>query len=94
MVLAYPILLESYTLIRYRLGFASASTWLDDVRNGSTWINPSPQDYREATSLAARFPDQFITLFDSTLAILASRLTLQVWTYDHHFDTMGSSVWR
>ena len=46
MVLAYAILLESYTLFRYRLGFASASTWLDDVRNGSTWINPSPQDYR------------------------------------------------
>ena len=45
-VLAYAILLESYTLFRYRLGFASASTWLDDVRNGSTWINPSPQDYR------------------------------------------------
>lgn len=93
-VLAYPILLETYTLIRYRLGSASAAAWLKDVRDGSAWINPSPQDYREATALVGRFPDQSITLFDATLAIVAARLNLPVWTYDHHFDTMGTSVWR
>ena len=93
-VLAYPILLETYTLIRYRLGAASASAWLEDVREGSAWVNPSPQDYREAAALVGRFPDQSITLFDATLAIVAARLSLPVWTYDHHFDTMGTSVWR
>jgi predicted nucleic acid-binding protein len=93
-VLAYPILLEAYTLILYRLGSASAATWLEDVRSGSTWINPSPQDYRDATTLVGRFPDQSITLFDATLAILASRLQMPVWTYDHHFDAMQASVWR
>jgi predicted nucleic acid-binding protein len=93
-VVAYPILLETYTLIRYRLGAGSAATWLEDVRDGSTWINPSPQDYREATALVGRFPDQSITLFDATLAIVAARLRLPVWTYDHHFDTMGTAVWR
>ena len=46
-VLAYPILLEAYTLIRYRFGFASAAAWLEDMRDGSAWVNPSPQDYRE-----------------------------------------------
>ena len=93
-VLAYPILLETYTLIRYRLGSVSASAWLEDVRDGSAWINPSPQDYRDATAVVGRFPDQSITLFDATLAIVASRLSLPVWTYDHHFDTMGTAVWR
>jgi predicted nucleic acid-binding protein len=93
-VLAYPILLESYALLLYRLGSASASSWLDDVRAGSTWLNPSPQDYREATILVGRFPDQSISLFDATLATLASRLSLPVWTYDHHFDTMRTAVWR
>ncbi len=93
-VLAYPILLEAYTLIRYRLGSTSAYDWLEDVREGSAWINPSPRDYREATSLVRRFPDQPITLFDATLAIVASRLNLPVWTYDHHFDSMGTAVWR
>jgi predicted nucleic acid-binding protein len=65
-VLAYPILLETYTLIRYRLGSISA------------WINPSPQDYREAAAWVGRFPDQSITLFDATLAVVASRLRLPV----------------
>ena len=45
-VLAYPILLETCTLIRYLLGAGSAAAWLEDVREGSTWVNPSPQDYR------------------------------------------------
>jgi len=93
-VLAYPILLEAYTLIRYRLGSASAAAWLEDVHEGSAWLNPNPQDYREATALVGRFPDQSISLFDATLAILASRLGLSVWTYDHHFDTMRVPVWR
>lgn len=39
-------------------------------------------------------PDQAITLFDATLAVLASRLKLEVWTYDHHFDVMRAKVWR
>lgn len=52
-VLAYPILLKTYTLIRYRLGSASAFSWLEDVRDGSAWVG--------------RFPDQSITLFDATL---------------------------
>jgi predicted nucleic acid-binding protein len=87
-VLAFPILLEAYTLILYRLGFRTAATWLEDVHSGCAWINPSAQDYREATALVVRFSDQSISLFDATLAILASRLNLPVWTYDHHFDAM------
>ena len=51
-------------------------------------------NYRDATTLVGRFPDQSITLFDATLAILASRLQMPVWTYDHHFDAMQASVWR
>ena len=93
-VLAFPILLEAYTLILYRLGFGTAAIWLEDVRSGCAWINPSAQDYREATALVGRFSDQSISLFDATLAILASRLNLPVWTYDHHFDSMQAPIWR
>lgn len=73
-VIVYPILSEAYSLILYRLGFASAFAWLDDVRAGSAWVNPSPQDYRDATVLVGRYPDQTITLFDAPLATVASRL--------------------
>ena len=93
-VLGYPTLLEAYTLILYRLGHRSASGWLEDVRAGTALLNPTPQDYRDAMVLVSRFPDQSISLFDATLATLASRLGLPVWTYDHHFDAMKTSVWR
>jgi predicted nucleic acid-binding protein len=93
-VLAYPTLLEAYTLILYRLGYPTAAGWLEDVRAGTALLNPTPQDYRDATVLVSRFPDQSISLFDATLATLASRLGLPVWTYDHHFDAMKTAVWR
>jgi predicted nucleic acid-binding protein len=38
--------------------------------------------------------DQNLTLVDATLAALASRLKIEVWTYDHHFDLMRVPVWR
>ena len=88
------VVYRGYSLILYRLGFASASAWLNDVRAGSTWVNPSPQDYHDATVLVSCYPDQTITLFDATLATVASWLILSVWTYDHHFDTMRVTVWR
>jgi len=89
-VLAYPILLETYTLTRYRLGTGSGAAWLGDVREGSAWVNPSPQDYREATALVGHFPGPSITLFDATLAIVAARLNLPVWTYDRRLRHDGN----
>jgi len=38
--------------------------------------------------------DQPITLFDATVAAMATRLNFDVWTYDHHFDVMRIGVWR
>jgi predicted nucleic acid-binding protein len=93
-VLAYSTLLEAYTLILYRLGHRTVTEWLEDVRAGAALVNPTPQDYRDATALVSRFPDQSISLFDATLASLASRVDLPVWTYDHHFDVMKTAVWR
>lgn len=57
-------------------------------------MNPVPEDYREAVKNVLAFTDQKITLFDATVAVLAGRLGLQVWTYDHHFDVMRAMVWR
>jgi predicted nucleic acid-binding protein len=93
-VVAYPILLEAYTLVLYRLGMQAASAWLNDILNGAALLNPTPQDYREAVTKLVAFPDQPITLFDATAAVLAGRLGVEVWTYDHHFDVMRAAVWR
>jgi predicted nucleic acid-binding protein len=91
-LVAYPILLEAYTLVLFRLGKAASSRWLTDLAQGATLINPTPEDYHQA--VAGSFSDQPITLFDSVVAVLAARLDVEVWTYDHHFDLMRIPVWR
>jgi predicted nucleic acid-binding protein len=93
-VIAYPTLLESYTLVLYRLGKPMASTWLTETMEGASFVNPTAEDYREATAKVLTLSDQNISLFDATVAVLALRLGLQVWTYDHHFDVMRVPVWR
>src|SRR5271166_1852347 len=93
-MVAYPILLETYSLLLYRLGREAAATFLGEALAAGTLINPSPEDYLAAAIKLAAFPDQSITLVDSTLAVLAVRLGVQVWTYDHHFDVMRAAVWR
>ena len=92
-MVAYPTLLEAYTLVLFRLGEAAASRWLEDMA-GAALVNPSAEDYRHAVVRVQSLKDQSITLFDALVATLAGRLGLEVWTYDHHFDVMRVPVWR
>lgn len=92
-VIAYPIVLEAYSLVLYRLGLAAAHRWIGFVA-GASLINPELEDYGRAVTTVRNFSDQRITLVDATVAALALRLGLEVWTYDHHFDVMGVPVWR
>jgi predicted nucleic acid-binding protein len=92
-VVAYPTLLEAYTLVLSRLGKIAAARWLDEMA-GSALINPSAEDYRQAVARVQALKDQPITLFDALVATMSRRLGLEVWTYDHHFDVMRVPVWR
>jgi len=92
-LIAYPVLLEAYSLLLFRLGRDSASLWLTEVANVS-FVNPSPEDYGRAFARVHALADQRITLVDATVAALAIRMELEVWTYDHHFDVMRVPVWR
>lgn len=92
-VVAYPTLLEAYTLVLFRLGENSARRWLEEMA-GAALVNPSAEDYRQAVARVQSLKDQPITLFDALVATLAYRLGLEVWTYDHHFDLMRVAVWR
>lgn len=92
-VVVYSTLLESYSLILFRLGKSTATDWLTDIADASL-INPNPEDYRLAAARLRGLADQPITLFDAVAAIVATRLRLDVWTYDHHFDVMRVPVWR
>jgi len=92
-VVAYSTLLEAYSLILFRLGKGTATDWLTDIADASL-INPSPDDYRLAAAKLSGLADQPITLFDAVAAVMATRLRLEFWTYDHHFDVMRVPVWR
>ena len=92
-VILYPTLLEAYSLILFRLGRDVASNWLTDVADAAL-VNPATEDYREAAAKIRALADQSITLFDGVAAVVATRLNLDVWTYDHHFDVMRVGVWR
>ena len=92
-MVAYPTLLEAYTLVLFRLGETAASRWLEEMVS-TALVNPSADDYRQAVVRVQSLKDQSITLFDALVASLAGRLGLEVWTYDHHFDVMRVAVWR
>jgi predicted nucleic acid-binding protein len=93
-VVTYPTLLESYSLVLHRLGNRTAAKWLEEVLAGSTVVNCTAEEYVAAIGRVAALPDQAITLFDAVLAGLAKRVHAEVWTYDHHFDVMRCRVWR
>jgi predicted nucleic acid-binding protein len=92
-LLAYPILLEAYSLVLKRFGSAAALRWLDDATEASM-INPTPEDYAVACGVLRTLSDQDISLVDATVATLGIRLKVEIWTYDHHFDVMRVPVWR
>ena len=92
-VVLYSTLLEAYSLILFRLGRDVASDWLTDMADAAA-VNPTPEDYLQAGAKIRALADQPITLFDAVAAVVATRLDMQVWTYDHHFDVMRVPVWR
>ena len=92
-LVAYPTLLEAHALVLFRMGTKAANKWLSFMTTVRL-VNPSPDDYEQALARVRALPDQSITLCDATVAALATRLGLEVWTYDHHFDVMRVRVWR
>jgi predicted nucleic acid-binding protein len=92
-VILYSTLLEAYSLIMFRLGRDVASNWLLDMAQ-TALLNPTSEDYWQAAARIRALTDQSITLFDAVAAVVATRLKLDVWTYDHHFDVMRVGVWR
>jgi predicted nucleic acid-binding protein len=92
-LVAYPILLEAYSLLLYKLGRRAATGWLAEVSDAS-FLNPAPEDYARGLIMVQALPNQSITLVDATLAALSTRMGLDVWSYDHHFDVMRVGVWR
>jgi len=93
-VVSYPILCESYSLILRRLGVDRARGWLEEISDRAALLNPSTRDYEAASGLISSYPDQGLSIFDAVTAVLGERLALPVWSFDHQLDVVGVEVWR
>lgn len=93
-LLAYPILLESYSLVLQRLGRAVAGRYLRETRDGFGLINVTAEDYQAGLELVGRYPDQTLSLLDAVLAVLSEHLDVTLWTFDRDFDMLRVPVWR
>jgi predicted nucleic acid-binding protein len=93
MAVIYPTVLETYSLILKRHSPIDAISWIQDVSRNPLPLEPIKADYLQAFETVQRFTDQDVTLFDAVLASFAIRSNLPVWTYDHHFDTLGATRW-
>jgi predicted nucleic acid-binding protein len=94
LVVPFPTVCESHSLVMRRLGIETARRWLDELMSGAGFLNPHRDDYLAAVNRIRAYRDQTITLYDGLLAVLADQLKFPVWTFDHHFDAMGVTVWR
>ncbi|NJM64782.1 MAG: PIN domain-containing protein [Leptolyngbyaceae cyanobacterium CRU_2_3] len=93
-LLPYPVFLETHSLILKRLGIQIGFRYIQEISIGTERLQPTLEDYRTATQIIQRYPDQAITLFDATTAAISQRLRVAIWTYDFHFDVINSIVWR
>ena len=93
-VVSFPVYIETYSLLLYRLGFEQANRFSQNCLESANLLNPTEEQYLKAIKKVQQFPDQTITIVDALTAILADELNMPVWTYDYHFDVMKISVWR
>jgi predicted nucleic acid-binding protein len=90
----YPVLLEAYSLVMRKLGLAEALAFLSHVEAAYPTLVAERPDHEEASRSVRRYPDQDIMMVDAVVSAMAARLSVPVWTHDHHFDTLGTEVWR
>ncbi len=93
-VVSYATLQEAHGLVLRKLGPSQAQTFLRDLLRTTVFVVPIEEDHKKAVGRVLRYPDQDISMADAVNAEIADRLQVPVWTYDHHFDIMGSRVWR
>lgn len=91
---AYPTLCEAYRLVLYRMGISRAHSWLREVRESASPVNPIQEDYERGIERVLAYSDESLSLHDAVAAIVSDRLSIPVWTYDHHFHVMRAAVWQ
>ncbi|MCC6223247.1 MAG: PIN domain-containing protein [Thermoleophilia bacterium] len=81
------VLVETWMLLRRRLGGDTAERFWDALRRGAAAIEPvTAADIEVAWAIGERYPDQGFSIVDRTSFAVMQRLGLdRVATFDHHF---------
>ena len=93
-VVSYPTLQEAHGLALRKLGLSQARIFLQDLLRTTVFIVPIEEDHKKSVRHVLRYPDQDISVADAVNAEISDRLRIPIWTYDHHFDVMGTEIWR
>ncbi|MDP9411660.1 MAG: hypothetical protein M3R38_06235 [Actinomycetota bacterium] len=88
----YPVLLEAYSLVMKKLGVREARGFLSELEEKYPFVLAERRDHEAASATVRRYPDQDVTLVDAVVFAMGSRLSVPVWTHDHHFDVVGAAV--
>lgn len=89
------IISETYTLLRYRLGFPIAERFLDIVLNDPDYdiVEINSLMRTEAVQLLNQYQDHKISWCDALSVIATKQLnTPYVFAFDHHFELMGMTL--
>jgi predicted nucleic acid-binding protein len=93
LTLIVPVVQETHRLLLQRIGLHVASPWLHEINSTTAIVTTNLDDYWQACARLSQYPDQRISIGDGLLAAVSQRLQSPVWTYDHHFDTLGATRW-
>lgn len=86
---------ETYTIIRYRLGYTAARKFLSNIEisQRTNRIFVSEQIEQKAYQLLERYSDQDFSFIDSTSFVVMKKYKLSdSFTFDKHFSTAGFTI--
>jgi len=96
-MISEAVITETYSLLRYRLGFYIAHYFLKTVLTGPPFIIPNvTTSTREKTlQILQQFNDQDISYCDAlTVALMKEHNIEKVFAFDYHFEVMGVKLIR
>ena len=93
-VVGYPTLYETYSLLLRHIRPSAAHRWRQQLAQNLGHLTPTVADYEAAAREVERYADQALSLFDGMVAVLSERLEVPIWTFDADFDVMRADVWR
>ncbi|WP_089940386.1 type II toxin-antitoxin system VapC family toxin [Candidatus Entotheonella palauensis] len=87
------VLSETYTLLRYRLGWVTAQRYVTELRKGSTQIfHLTRVDEERAWEIFTQYEDQDFSYVDATSFALMERINISIFfAFDRHFSTFRTS---